>query len=130
MFCPPLHLIFPHPQIVVPRGPIKAKGLLLSCIRDDNPCIFLEPKVLYRSAVEMVPTKEYTLPLSSADVLDEGMSLLYYIRCCEGHFISELLCSQYLISHHVVAAPVPGDVISHRGFSYGLHAGACTCSCI
>ncbi|XP_063597742.1 2-oxoisovalerate dehydrogenase subunit beta, mitochondrial-like [Penaeus indicus] len=62
----------PGLKIVVPRGPIKAKGLLLSCIRDDNPCIFLEPKVLYRSAVEMVPTKEYTLPLSTADVLDEG----------------------------------------------------------
>lgn len=59
-------------QIVVPRGPIKAKGLLLSCIRDNNPCIFLEPKVLYRSAVEMVPTQEYTLPLSSADVIVEG----------------------------------------------------------
>lgn len=56
----------------MPRGPIKAKGLLLSCIRDNNPCIFLEPKVLYRSAVEMVPTKEYSLPLSSADILVEG----------------------------------------------------------
>lgn len=56
----------------MPRGPIKAKGLLLACIRDDNPCIFLEPKVLYRSAVEMVPSQDYTLPLSSADVLVEG----------------------------------------------------------
>lgn len=62
----------PGLKIVVPRGPIKAKGLLLSCIQDNNPCLFLEPKVLYRAAVEMVPTKEYTLPLSSADILDEG----------------------------------------------------------
>ena len=31
-----------------------AKGLLLSCIRDKNPCIFFEPKILYRSAVEQV----------------------------------------------------------------------------
>ncbi|KAK8380321.1 hypothetical protein O3P69_016730 [Scylla paramamosain] len=62
----------PGLKVVVPRGPIKAKGLLLSCIRDDNPCIFLEPKVLYRSAVEMVPTSDYTYPLSSADILLEG----------------------------------------------------------
>nr|CAG4644055.1 EOG090X0840 [Lepidurus arcticus] len=62
----------PGLKVVVPRGPVKAKGLLLSCIRDQNPCIFLEPKILYRSAVEQVPVKDYTLPLSSADVLIEG----------------------------------------------------------
>ena len=59
-------------QMVVPRGPIEAKGLLLSCIRDDNPCIFFEPKILYRAAIEEVPTGDYSLPLSQADVLIEG----------------------------------------------------------
>ena len=34
------------------------QGLLLSCIRDKNPCIFFEPKILYRSAVEQVPVQE------------------------------------------------------------------------
>lgn len=70
----------PNLQVAMSRGPIKAKGLLLSCIRDDNPCIFLEPKVLYRSAVEMVPTQDYTLPLSSADILVEGevIGLLFF----------------------------------------------------
>lgn len=62
-------------QVVVPRGPIKAKGLLLSCIRDKNPCLFFEPKILYRSAVEQVPVKDYTMPLSKADVLVEGASI-------------------------------------------------------
>ena len=42
----------PGLKIVIPRSPAKAKGLLLSCIRDKNPCIFFEPKILYRSAVE------------------------------------------------------------------------------
>lgn len=37
-------------QIVIPRGPVQAKGLLLSCIADQNPCIFFEPKILYRAA--------------------------------------------------------------------------------
>ena len=59
----------------MPRGPIKGKGLLLSCIRDPDPCIFLEPKVLYRSAVEAVPQGDYTLPLGQADVLTEGASV-------------------------------------------------------
>ncbi|KAK6727244.1 hypothetical protein RB195_005136 [Necator americanus] len=46
----------PGLKVVIPRGPVQAKGLLLSCIRDPNPCIFFEPKVLYRLAAEDVPT--------------------------------------------------------------------------
>lgn len=41
--------------MVVPRSPIQAKGLLLASIRDPDPVIFFEPKVLYRAAVEEVP---------------------------------------------------------------------------
>ena len=41
-------------------------------MRDDNPCIFLEPKILYRSAVEHVPVDDYTLDLEKADVLVPG----------------------------------------------------------
>jgi pyruvate/2-oxoglutarate/acetoin dehydrogenase E1 component len=39
---------------VIPRGPIQAKGLLLSAIRDPNPVVFFEPKVLYRQAGKQV----------------------------------------------------------------------------
>lgn len=42
----------PGLKIVIPRCPIQAKGLLLASIRDPNPVIFMEPKVLYRSAGE------------------------------------------------------------------------------
>lgn len=62
----------PGLKIVMPRGAYKAKGLLLSCIRDKDPCIFLEPKVLYRSAVEDVPSGDFELPLGKADILVEG----------------------------------------------------------
>ncbi|CAG5118555.1 unnamed protein product [Candidula unifasciata] len=62
----------PGLKIVMPRGPIQAKGLLLSCIQDNNPCIFFEPKILYRSAIEEVPIGDYTLPLSKAEVILEG----------------------------------------------------------
>jgi pyruvate/2-oxoglutarate/acetoin dehydrogenase E1 component len=47
---------------------------LLSCIEDKNPCIFFEPKILYRSSQEQVPVKDYKLPLSSADVVVPGMT--------------------------------------------------------
>lgn len=40
----------PGLKIVVPRSPIQTKGLLLASIRDDNPVIFMEPKILYRKA--------------------------------------------------------------------------------
>jgi len=62
----------PGLKVVIPRGPAMAKGLLLSCIRDKNPCIFFEPKILYRSATELVPKKDYELPLGKADIVLPG----------------------------------------------------------
>lgn len=44
---------FPHAsglKVVIPRSPIQAKGLLLASIRDRNPVLFFEPKILYRAA--------------------------------------------------------------------------------
>ena len=64
----------PH-QIVIPRSPVQAKGLLLSSIRDPNPVIFMEPKILYRSAVEHVPIDDYRLPLGRAEILTKGSDL-------------------------------------------------------
>lgn len=62
----------PGVKVVVPRGPSQAKGLLLASIRDKNPVVFLEPKILYRQAVEEVPVHDYELPLSKAEVIVPG----------------------------------------------------------
>ncbi|KAI1662213.1 putative F-actin-capping protein [Daldinia decipiens] len=62
----------PGLRVIIPRSPLQAKGLLLSAIRSNDPCVFLEPKILYRAAVEQVPTNPYTLPLSKAEILKEG----------------------------------------------------------
>jgi len=62
----------PGLKVVVPRGPTQAKGLLLAAIRSPDPVIFLEPKALYRSAVELVPQGDFTLPLGRAEVLRTG----------------------------------------------------------
>ena len=59
--------------VVMPRSPQTAKGLLLGSIRSSkDPVIFLEPKALYRTAVESVPVGDYELPLGQADVMRVG----------------------------------------------------------
>jgi len=62
----------PGLKVVMPRDPIQAKGLLLSCIRDRNPCIFFEPKALYRGSVGDVPVGDYTIPLGKAEIVQPG----------------------------------------------------------
>ena len=61
--------------VVMPRSPVQAKGLLLSCIRSNDPCIFFEPKALYRVAEEDVPVEDYQIPLGKAEVIQEGTEL-------------------------------------------------------
>lgn len=65
----------PGLKIVIPRGPYQAKGLLLACIRDANPCLFFEPKALYRHAKDQVPAGDYELPLGKADIMQSGADL-------------------------------------------------------
>lgn len=62
----------PGLRVVLPRSPAQAKGLLLASIACHDPVIFLEPKMLYRAAVEQVPTEAYEIPLSQAEVVKEG----------------------------------------------------------
>ena len=61
----------PGLKVAVPSTPHDAKGLLKTAIRDDNPVIFLEHKVLYFTKGE-VPEGEYTIPFGQADVTREG----------------------------------------------------------
>lgn len=66
----------PGLRVVMPRSPTQAKGLLLNAILNCNdPVIFMEPKILYRAAVEYVPTETYFLPLDKADILKPGKDL-------------------------------------------------------
>jgi len=62
-------------KIIIPRSPLQAKGLLLASIRDPNPVIFMEPKILYRSAVEQVPIDDFHIPLGRAETLIPGSDL-------------------------------------------------------
>jgi pyruvate/2-oxoglutarate/acetoin dehydrogenase E1 component len=57
--------------VVAPSTPYDAKGLLASAIRDDNPVIFLEHKVLYATKGP-VPEGSYVIPLGKADIKRSG----------------------------------------------------------
>ncbi|HWM84928.1 MAG TPA: alpha-ketoacid dehydrogenase subunit beta [Kofleriaceae bacterium] len=59
-------------KVVVPSNPYDAKGLLLSCLRQSDPVLFMEPKRIYRAARGEVPVEDYTVPLGQAKIVREG----------------------------------------------------------
>jgi pyruvate dehydrogenase E1 component beta subunit len=72
-----LHAWFSHVpglKVVLPSTPYDAKGLLKTAIRDDNPVIFFEDKMMYKLKGP-VPEEEYTIPLGVADVKRAGTDI-------------------------------------------------------
>ncbi|MFQ5344272.1 MAG: alpha-ketoacid dehydrogenase subunit beta, partial [Anaerolineae bacterium] len=65
---------FPGIYVVMPSTPYDAKGLLKAAIRDDNPIMFIEHKMLYKEKGP-VPEDEYLIPLGVADVKREGQDV-------------------------------------------------------
>jgi 2-oxoisovalerate dehydrogenase E1 component beta subunit len=67
---------FAHPggiKVICPAFPADAKGLLKSAIRDDNPCLFLEHKWIYRRIKEQVPEEpDFLVPIGTANVRRAG----------------------------------------------------------
>jgi len=69
----PARVVQPRPgtESVLPSTPYDAKGLLKTAIRDENPVVFFEDKMMFKMKGS-VPTEEYTIPLGVADVKREG----------------------------------------------------------
>jgi pyruvate dehydrogenase E1 component beta subunit len=61
----------PGLKVVMPATPYDAKGLLTACLRDNNPVLYLEHKVLY-TVSGPVPEDEYLVPLGQAEIKKEG----------------------------------------------------------
>ncbi|MFK8214932.1 alpha-ketoacid dehydrogenase subunit beta [Haloferax volcanii] len=59
-------------KVVIPSTPYDTKGLLISAIRDPDPVIFMEPKLIYRAFRGEVPEDDYTVPIGEAAVRREG----------------------------------------------------------
>ena len=64
----------PGLKVVMPSSPEEAKGLLLASIYDDNPIIFIEHKLLYKTKGP-VPEEWYTTPIGKSRVVREGKHL-------------------------------------------------------
>jgi acetoin:2,6-dichlorophenolindophenol oxidoreductase subunit beta len=62
----------PGLKLCVASGPRTAYGLLRSAIRDDNPVVLLEPRILYGTREEFEPGEEAVIPLGTAERLTEG----------------------------------------------------------
>jgi 2-oxoisovalerate dehydrogenase E1 component len=58
--------------VMAPSTPYDAKGLLVAAIRDDNPVIFLEHKMLYLDSEGPVPQENYAIPIGKADIKRAG----------------------------------------------------------
>ncbi|HET8922640.1 MAG TPA: alpha-ketoacid dehydrogenase subunit beta [Candidatus Acidoferrum sp.] len=61
----------PGLKVAMPSTPYDAKGLLKTAIRDENPVVFFEDKMMYKLKGP-VPEKDYTIPFGVADVKREG----------------------------------------------------------
>jgi len=78
----------PGIKVAVPSTPADAKGLLAAAIRDPDPVVVFEPKLVYRTARGEVPEGDHVVPLGSARVARAGeeLTLLAYgamVAVCE-----------------------------------------------
>jgi acetoin:2,6-dichlorophenolindophenol oxidoreductase subunit beta len=64
----------PGLKVVLPSTPYDAKGLLKTAIRDENPVVFFEDKMMYKLKGP-VPAEDYTLPLGVADIKRAGKDI-------------------------------------------------------
>ncbi len=66
-------------KVVIPSTPYDTKGLLISAIRDPDPVVFLEPKLIYRAFRGDVPEGEYTVPIGEAEVRRAGADVSVFV---------------------------------------------------
>ena len=68
----PIFAHIPGLKCVIPSTAYDAKGLMIASVRDDDPVIFFEHKVLYDSVSDDVPERPYAIPLGEANIVTEG----------------------------------------------------------
>ena len=100
-----LHAWFCHIpglKVVMPSTPYDAKGLLKSAIRDDNPVVFYEDKMMYKLKGP-VPEEDYTIPLGVADVKRVGEDVAIIAT---SSMVQVALGAAKLLEEHGVSAEV------------------------
>ncbi|MBI2299342.1 MAG: alpha-ketoacid dehydrogenase subunit beta [Armatimonadetes bacterium] len=108
----------PGLKVVCPATPADAKGLLTTAIRDDNPVVFIENKLLYAEKGE-VPEGEHTVPFGQARVAREGdaLTIITYSRMVgEAVRAADALAEQHGIEAQVIdlrtLAPLDTEAIA------------------
>ena len=94
----------PGLKVVIPSTPADAKGLLLSCIFDDDPCIFIEHTALYfGGATGPAPEPNSRVPLGVANIVQEGsdVSVIGY-----GRPMSDILAVASALAEEGISAEV------------------------
>ena len=93
---------------------LEMKGLLLSSIRSKDPVIFLEPKALYRAAVEEVPSDDFEIPLGQAEIMREGsdVTIVTYGSMCRIVMETATQLAEYGVEVEVIDAQtlIPFDL--------------------
>src|SRR5690625_3075929 len=67
----------PGLKVIQPSTAYDAKGLLTTAIRDPNPVVFFEHKLLYKENISFVPEEHYAIPLGKADVKRTGTDVTF-----------------------------------------------------
>lgn len=67
-----LYTHLPGLKVVVPSNAYDAKGLMIAAVRDNDPVIFFEHKVMYDEVKDAVPERPYAIPFGEANVIEEG----------------------------------------------------------
>lgn len=102
----PLFTHIPGLKCVIPSTPYDAKGLLIQAIRDNDPVIFFEHKLLYKMQGE-VPEESYAIPFGEANFIREGSDMTIVTLGRMVHIVSQA-------ADEVAAQGIACDVIDLR----------------
>lgn len=92
----------PGLKVVMPSTPADAKGLMTAAIRDDNPVVFFEDRMLYNVSGE-VPQSEHVVPIGSAEVKRPGRDISIIATSRMVHIA---LAAAELLAHENVSVEV------------------------
>jgi len=116
-------------KVVVPSTPYDTKGLLAAAIRDPDPVVFLEPKLIYRAFRGDVPEEPYTVELGEAAVRREGEDLsVFTCGAMVPRVIALMIGTRITTSTPIwfrpVLHPEPTRTSTSRGAQRGSYARA------
>jgi pyruvate dehydrogenase E1 component beta subunit len=97
----------PGLKVVIPSTPYDAKGLLKTALREPNPVIFFEDKVMYAKVKGPVPEEEYCIPFGQADIKRAGKDVTLIA-------ISRMIHPTLAAAEKLAAEGIEAEVIDPR----------------